>query len=131
MAADKSTTKKKRAKRTVTKGVMHILSTYNNTIVSIADMNGNVISSSTAGACGFRGSRKSTAYAAQITAERALNTAVNTFGLRALTARVSGVGMGRDAALRAVAASPVELSGITDITSMPFGGCRRKRMPRK
>ncbi len=131
MATEKVQTKKKRVKKIVSNGVMSVKSTYNNTIVTVADSNGNVISSATAGSCGFRGSRKSTAYAAQITAEKAMNKAIQTYGLRSVIAQVSGVGLGRDAALRAVANLSVEIVSITDKTSLPYGGCRKKRMPRK
>ena len=124
-------TKKKKSKRTVSKGVLHVKATYNNTIVTITDEAGNVISNASAGSCGFRGSRKNTAYAAQVAAERALTGASQTFGLKSVAARISGVGQGRDAALRATMAAGVDIISITDTTSTRFGGCRPRKAPRK
>lgn len=129
--AEKAQTKKKKAKRTISSGTMNVRSSYNNTIVTICDDGGNVISSASAGSCGFKGSRKSTAYAAQVTADKAVSRAIQTYGLRRVDAKVSGVGQGRDAALRAAANLNLEINSITDRTSLAYGGCRKKRSPRK
>jgi small subunit ribosomal protein S11 len=124
-------TKKKKSKRTVSKGILCVKATYNNTIVTVTDDNGNVLASASAGSCGFRGSRKNTAYAAQVAAEKALTTAAQTFGLKAVAAKVSGVGQGRDASLRATVGAGVDIISITDTTSIRFGGCRPRKAPRK
>lgn len=123
--------KRKKSKRTVTKGILCVKATYNNTIITVTDENGNVLSSASAGSCGFRGSRKNTPYAAQVAAERALTSASQTFGLRSVVAKVSGVGQGRDASLRATMSAGVDIISITDTTSIRFGGCRPRKAPRK
>ena len=123
--------KRKKSKRTVTKGILCVKATYNNTIITVTDENGNVLSSASAGSCGFRGSRKNTPYAAQVAAERALTSAAQTFGLRSVVARVNGVGQGRDASLRATMSAGVDIISITDTTSIRFGGCRPRKAPRK
>ncbi|MDQ5913981.1 MAG: small subunit ribosomal protein [Patescibacteria group bacterium] len=123
--------KKKKSKRTVTKGILCVKATYNNTIVTVTDENGNVLSAASAGSCGFRGARKNTAYAAQVAAEKALSAASQTFGLRSVVAKVNGVGQGRDASLRATMGAGVDIVSITDTTSIRFGGCRPRKAPRK
>lgn len=128
--AAKTPTKRKKNKRSISNGIMCIKATYNNTIISITDQQGNVIASASSGSCGFRGSRKNTAYAAQVAAERALNTAANLFNLKSVSAKVSGVGQGRDASLRAAAANGIEITSITDLTTVRFGGCRPRKAPR-
>ncbi len=129
--ATATATRKKKSKRTVLKGIMCVKATYNNTIVTVTDESGAVISTASAGSCGFRGARKNTAYAAQVAAERALSVASQTFGLKSVTARISGVGQGRDASLRAAAGSGIDIVSITDTTSIRFGGCRPRKAPRK
>lgn len=124
-------TKKKKSKRTVTKGILCVKATYNNTIVTVTDDNGNVLTSASAGSCGFRGSRKNTAYAAQVAAEKALTAAAQTFGLKAVVAKVNGAGQGRDASLRATVGAGVDIISITDTTAIRFGGCRPRKAPRK
>lgn len=131
MATATTTVKRKKTKRVVSKGILCVKATYNNTLVTVTDENGNVISSASSGSCGFRGSRKNTAYAAQVAAEKALSSAAQTFGLRTVAAKVNGVGQGRDAALRAAAGAGVEISSISDTTSIRFGGCRPRKAPRK
>jgi small subunit ribosomal protein S11 len=126
-----TTVKKKKSKRTVSKGLLCVKATYNNTIVTVTDESGNVISSASAGSCGFRGSRKNTAYAAQVAAEKALTSASQTFGLKSVSARVKGVGQGRDAALRAAAGAGIDIVAISDTTPIRFGGCRPRKAPRK
>lgn len=124
-------TKKKKSKRTVSKGILCIKSTYNNTIVTVTDEAGNVLTSASSGSCGFRGARKSMPYAAQVAAEKALSGAAQTFGLKSVVAKVSGAGQGRDQALRAAMGAGIDITSITDTTSIRFGGCRPRKAPRK
>ncbi|USN97466.1 MAG: 30S ribosomal protein S11 [Candidatus Nomurabacteria bacterium] len=126
-----TTTKKKKSKRTVSKGVLCVKATYNNTIVTVTDEAGNVLTSASAGSCGFRGARKNTAYAAQVAAEKALNGASQTFGLKSVVAKVSGVGQGRDSALRAAMGAGIDIVSISDVTALRFGGCRPRKAPVK
>ena len=108
-------------------GVVHVTSTFNNTIVSITDLKGNVIGWSSAGRSGFKGSRKSTAFAATMAAQDASRQAVN-HGLQEVEVRVQGPGAGRESAIRAVQASGINITAIRDVTPMPHNGCRpRKR----
>ena len=104
-------------------GLVHILATFNNTKISFTDKSGNVISWSTAGKCGFRGSRKSTAYAAQIVTQDAGRAAMG-HGLREVEVRVKGPGMGRDSAVRALQSLGLTVLSITDVTPVPHNGCR-------
>jgi len=117
---------RKSKKRSVPAGQVHIRSTFNNTIISVTDKNGGVLVASSAGANGFRGSKKGTAYAAQIAAEKALESARENFGFGSADVFVKGVGLGRDSAVRAVAATGVVINSITDNTAMPHGGVRPK-----
>ena len=122
-----SYSKKKKTKRNVLNGIAYVQSTFNNTIVSIADTQGNVISWSSAGQKGFKGSRKSTPYAAQIAAEDVGNKAKE-FGLKTLKVEVSGPGSGRESALRSLQAIGYVITSIKDVTPIPHNGCRpRKR----
>ncbi len=121
--------KVRRAKgsKNITSGVANVTATFNNTIVSITDAKGNVISWSSAGKCNFRGSRKSTAYAAQVVAQDAARNAM-AHGLKEVQIRVSGPGLGRDSAIRGLQAIGLEISSIIDVTPVPHNGCRpRKR----
>ena len=119
--------KKKKIKRNITSGIAYVYSTFNNTIISIADENGNVISWSSAGAKGFKGSRKSTPYAAQIAAEDVGNKAKE-YGIKTLKVEVSGPGSGRESALRSLQAIGYIITSIKDVTPIPHNGCRpRKR----
>ena len=104
-------------------GQAHIQSTFNNTIISISDVDGNVISWGSAGAQGFKGSRKSTPYAAQITAEATAKKALE-HGMRSIEVFVRGPGAGREAAIRSLQATGLEVSAITDVTPIPHNGCR-------
>ena len=122
--ATKSTKKKQR--RSVPTGQLHIQATFNNTIVTFADNKGNVLSASSAGACGFRGSKKGTAYAAQIAAEKAAEAAKSGYGLSAVDVFVKGVGLGRDAAIRALSGFDMTINSIKDVTGVPHGGVRPK-----
>jgi small subunit ribosomal protein S11 len=119
-----TTIKKKKAKRVVASGQIHILATFNNTIVSITDANGAVLVNCSAGACGFRGSKKGTAYAAQVAAEKAVATAKQSNGISKVSVFVKGVGLGREAAVRAIATADIAVDSITDVTGLPHGGCR-------
>ena len=119
---DKSRTKKK-VKRVVSDGVAHIHATFNNTIVTISDRQGNTLSWATAGGSGFRGSRKSTPFAAQVAAERAGQIAQE-MGMKNLEVMVKGPGPGRDSAVRALNAIGFKISRIDDVTPIPHNGCR-------
>jgi small subunit ribosomal protein S11 len=119
--------RKAKGSKNVTSGVAHILASFNNTIVSITDAKGQVIAWSSAGKCNFRGSRKSTAYAAQVVAQDAARNAM-AHGLKDVVIRVSGPGLGRDSAIRALQAIGLEIVSIVDVTPVPHNGCRpRKR----
>ena len=118
-----SYSKKKKIKKNILNGIAYVQSTFNNTIVSIADTNGNVISWASAGQKGFKGSRKSTPYAAQIAADDAGAKAFEQ-GLRTLTVQVKGPGSGRESALRALAAIGFNITSIRDVTPIAHNGCR-------
>ena len=132
MAANKQkkgTSRKKRVKKNIAKGVAHIHSTFNNTIVTISDEAGNVIAWSSAGALGYRGSRKSTPYVAQLTAEAAGKAAVQ-HGMKSVEVNVKGPGPGREAAVRSLATAGLEITAISDVTPIPHNGCRPPKRPR-
>ena len=116
-------TVKRKEKKHVETGAAHIRSTFNNTIVTITDSNGNTISWASAGGLGFRGSRKSTPFAAQMTAEQAAKVAIE-HGMRSADVFVKGPGAGREAAIRALQAAGIEVSSIKDVTPIPHNGCR-------
>ena len=119
--------RKAKGSKNITSGIANIAATFNNTIVSITDAKGNVVSWSSAGKCNFRGSRKSTAYAAQVVAQDAARNAM-AHGLKEVQIRVSGPGLGRDSAIRGLQAIGLEISSIIDVTPVPHNGCRpRKR----
>ena len=119
----KKTSKKKKAKKNVTSGIAHIQSTFNNTIVTITDLNGNVVSWCSAGARGFKGSRKSTPFAAQLAAEDAARKAQDA-GMRTVALFVKGPGAGRESALRAFNNVGMRVTLIRDVTPIPHNGCR-------
>ena len=123
MAVAKKVTKKRRERKNVEKGVAHIRSTFNNTIVTISDVQGNVISWGTAGEMGFKGSKKSTPYAAQTAAEHAARIAVDN-GMKTVEVLVRGPGQGRESAIRALATAGLEITMIKDVTPIPHNGCR-------
>src|ERR1700760_1913069 len=125
-----SAAKKRKSKRTVSHGQVHILATFNNTIVSFTDASGGVLTSSSAGACGFRGSKKGTAYAAQVAAEKAGQIAKQTYGFNKADVFVKGVGLGREAAVRALAGLDIHVESIKDVTGVPHGGVRPKKTRR-
>ena len=114
---------RRRVRRNVTTGVVHIKSSFNNTIVSVSDQEGNVIAWESAGSLGFKGSRKSTPYAAQVTAEQAARKAMG-YGLRQVDVFVKGPGAGREMAIRSLQTSGVMVVSITDTTPIPHNGCR-------
>ena len=117
---------KKKQKRSVPAGQLHVQATFNNTIVSFSDKKGNVLAQSSAGAVGFRGSKKGTAYAAQVASEKAAEIANSQYGLKNVDVFVKGVGLGRDAAVRAVSGYGINVDSITDVTGVPHGGVRPK-----
>ncbi len=123
MAAPKKVVRKKKEKKNITNGVAHIQATFNNTIITITDPAGNVVAWSTAGAKGFKGSRKSTPFAAQVAAEDCARKAQE-HGMRNLEVLVKGPGSGRESALRALQATGFAISFIRDVTPIPHNGCR-------
>jgi len=129
-SAAPAASKKKKTKRTVAYGQVHVLATFNNTIVTFTDASGGVLTHSSAGACGFRGSKKGTAYAAQVAAERAAQAAKQQYGFSKADVFIKGVGLGRDAAVRVMASLDIAAESITDVTGMPHGGVRPKKARR-
>jgi len=125
----KRKTGKKREKLSIPAGIAHILATFNNTIISISDHEGNVLSWASAGNVGFKGSRKSTPFAAQLAAEQAARRAME-HGVRKVDVLVRGPGSGRETAIRSLAAVGIEVAGIKDVTPIPHNGCRPKKRRR-
>lgn len=123
MAEKKVVRNKRKVSKNVEAGVAHIRSTFNNTIVTISDLNGSVLSWASAGGMGFRGSRKSTPFAAQMAAEQASKAAME-HGLKRIEVFVKGPGAGREAAIRALQAAGLEVESIKDVTPIPHNGCR-------
>jgi small subunit ribosomal protein S11 len=130
MADNSTTPKKKKAKRSVPSGQVHILATFNNTIVTFTDTQGGALAAASAGACGFRGSKKGTAYAAQVAAEKAGHAAKQQHGFGKAEVFVKGVGLGRDAAIRALSGLDIQVESIKDVTGVPFGGVRPRKARR-
>jgi small subunit ribosomal protein S11 len=114
---------RKREKKNVSHGVAHIKSSFNNTIITITDLEGNVLSWASAGNVGFKGSRKSTPYAAQMAAEKAARGAME-HGVRKVDVEVKGPGSGRETAIRSIQSTGIEVTGIKDVTPVPHNGCR-------
>jgi len=114
---------RKRVKKNVVDGIVHIHASFNNTIVTITDRQGNTLAWATSGGSGFRGSRKSTPFAAQVAAERA-GAVVQDFGMKNMEVRVKGPGPGRESAVRALNAQGFKITNITDVTPIPHNGCR-------
>ena len=127
--ARKQVTRKRRVKKNIATGVAHIHSTFNNTIVTITDPHGNAISWSSAGALGFKGSRKSTPFAAQMASEAAAKAAMY-HGMKSVDVTVKGPGPGREAAIRALQAAGLDVTAIKDVTPVPHNGCRPPKHPR-
>src|SRR5690348_15386883 len=130
MMAETKTTPRKKQRRVVPSGQLHIQATFNNTIVTFTDKKGNKLTASSAGACGFRGSKKGTAYAAQVAAEKAAEAVKTLHGLNSVDVFVKGVGLGRDAAIRAMANYEITVDSIKDVTGVPHGGVRPRKARR-
>jgi len=126
----KQIVKKKKVKKTVGYGQVHVQSTFNNTIITFTDLNGNVLIWASSGSSGFKGSRKATPYAAQITTSRLAEIAKNNFGMEKADVLVKGIGSGRESAVRALSASGIFINSIKDMTPIPHNGCRPKK-PRR
>jgi small subunit ribosomal protein S11 len=122
--------KKKKSKRSVPHGQVHVQATFNNTIISVTDSKGGLLTASSAGACGFRGSKKGTAYAAQVAADKALGAARSLHGIAKADIFVKGIGQGRDAAIRAVSANDIAIESLSDVTGVPHGGVRPRKARR-
>lgn len=122
-------TRKRRVKKNIARGVAHIHSTFNNTIVTITDEKGNVIAWSSAGALGYKGSRKSTPFAAQLASEAAAKAAIDN-GMKTVEVNVKGPGPGREAAVRALQTAGLDINVINDVTPIPHNGCRPPKRPR-
>ena len=121
-----TTIRRRRERKNIESGAVHIQSTFNNTIVSITDVRGNVVAWGTPGKAGFKGSRKSTPYAAQLAAESAARTALD-MGMRKVDVKVKGAGTGRESAVRALKNAGLEVLTIRDVTGTPHNGCRPKK----
>lgn len=128
--ADAKTSARKKTRRSVPSGQLHIQATFNNTIITFTDKKGNVLAAASAGACGFRGSKKGTAYAAQVAAEKAAEAVKSLYGLNTVDVLVKGVGLGRDAAIRALGNLEITVDSIKDVTGVPHGGVRPKKARR-
>ena len=123
-AAAKKVIKRRRERKNVEKGAAHIRASFNNTMVTITDLNGNALSWASSGGLGFRGTRKSTPFAAQTAAETAAKAAIDACGLKTGEVFVKGPGQGREAAIRALQSAGLEVVSIKDVTPMPHNGCR-------
>jgi len=121
--ARKTNTRKRRVRKNIETGIAHIRSTFNNTIVTITDVHGNTITWASAGSLGFKGSRKSTPFAAQMAAEAAAKASME-HGMKTVEVNVKGPGAGREAAIRALQAAGLEITAIKDVTPIPHNGCR-------
>jgi small subunit ribosomal protein S11 len=128
--ADAKTTTRKKQRRSVPSGQLHVQATFNNTIITFTDKKGNVLAAASAGACGFRGSKKGTAYAAQVAAEKAAEAVKGAYGLSAVDVFIKGVGLGRDAAVRALGGFEITVDSIKDVTGVPHGGVRPRKARR-
>ena len=123
-ASAKKVVKRRRERKNVEKGAVHIRSSFNNTMVTVTDLQGNALSWASSGGLGFRGSRKSTPYAAQMCAETAAKAAIEICGLKTVEVYVKGPGQGREAAIRALQSAGLEVVSIKDVTPIPHNGCR-------
>jgi small subunit ribosomal protein S11 len=128
--APKAAPKRKKSKRPVPYGQLHVLATFNNTIVTFTDTKGGALTYSSAGACGFRGSKKGTAYAAQIATEKAGSAVKQAHGMTKVDVFVRGIGLGREAAVRTLSSLDIKAESITDVTGIPHGGVRPKKARR-
>lgn len=121
---------KKKAKRQVSDGIVHIQSSFNNTIITITDVQGNTLAWATCAGCGYRGSRKATPYAAGEAAEKAAREAKEKYGVKSVAVRVCGPGPGRESAIRSVDIVGLKIISIKDVTPLPFNGCRSRKKRR-
>lgn len=128
--ATQKTAARKKQRRSVPAGQMHVQATFNNTIITFTDKKGAVLCASSAGACGFRGSKKGTAYASQIAAEKAAEMVQNLHGMKSVDVFVKGVGLGRDSAVRALGGFNIQVDSIKDVTGVPHGGTRPRKARR-
>jgi small subunit ribosomal protein S11 len=126
----KAKPRKRKAKRSVSHAQIHVLATFNNTIITVTDIKGNVLTSASAGGSGFRGSKKGTAYAAQIAAEKAISDAKQNYGIQKADVSVKGVGLGREAAIRSLANQKIDIDTVKDVTALAHGGTRARRPKR-
>ncbi len=122
--------RRKKNRRSVPTGQIHVLATFNNTIVTVTDPKGATLATSSAGSSGFRGSKKGTAYAAQVAAEKAISAARQNYGLQKADIFVKGIGLGRDAAIRTMISQRVDVDNVYDITGVPHGGVRPRKAKR-
>ena len=122
--ATKKVVKRRRERKNVEKGAAHIRSSFNNTMVTVTDLNGNALSWASSGGLGFRGSKKSTPFAAQMAAETAAKAAIENYGLKTVEVYVKGPGQGRESAIRALQSAGLEVTMIKDVTPIPHNGCR-------
>lgn len=122
--------RKRKAKRSVPHAQIHVLATFNNTIITVTDLKGNALTNASAGGSGFRGSKKGTAYAAQVAAEKAVNEAKQTFGVTKVDVLVKGIGLGREAAIRSLVNQKVQVESVRDVTGVPHGGVRPRKAKR-
>lgn len=125
-----TTTKKRKTKRSVPMGQMHILATFNNTIITFTDSKGGALTTASAGSCGFRGSKKGTAYAAQVATEKAAQAAKQMYGMTKVDVVIKGIGLGREAAVRSLGNLDISVQSISDVTGVPHGGVRPKKARR-
>jgi small subunit ribosomal protein S11 len=130
MAELSTAAKKKRSKRSVPHGQMHVLATFNNTIITFTDQSGGALATASAGGCGFRGSKKGTAYAAQVAVEKAAQAVKQMHGTSKVDVYVKGIGLGRDAAVRSLQGADIQVESISDVTGIPHGGCRPRKARR-
>lgn len=130
VAAKPATPKKRKVKRSVPFGQVHVLATFNNTIITFTDPSGGALTTASAGGCGFRGSKKGTAYAAQVAAEKAGQAAKQQFGMSKADVYVRGIGLGREAAIRSLQGLDIQVESIKDVTGIPHGGVRPRKARR-
>jgi small subunit ribosomal protein S11 len=129
-ATTTATPKRKKSKRSVPAGQMHILASFNNTIVTFTDPKGAALTSASAGGCGFRGSKKGTAYAAQVAVEKAAQAVKQAYGMTRVEVFVKGIGLGRDAAVRSLHNANIHVESVRDVTGVPHGGVRPRKARR-
>lgn len=129
-SAKPATGARKKQRRSVPAGQMHVQASFNNTIITFTDKKGAVLCASSAGACGFRGSKKGTAYASQVAAEKAAELVQSLHGMKAVDVFIKGVGLGRDAAVRALGSYDIQVDSIKDVTGVPHGGPRPRKARR-